>query len=329
MIDKKRINMLKDILTKKPLDLDDKCDLFKFCNAEEYKELAVFALQTLCKTENFNYCRTNDAGWAAHHITKAIFEKQNIFDPYSDADFIASIEEACPWYVHPYTQKEFNTLKYKEYTDFVWKPYYPNNIVGNGLEGYDCFISPQVGYCKHYAIRFQHEADETGMIKSDAEPEIFILFESDSFIYACPSLDFAKRRAYAQYVNINGYAANQFESEKQRPQIKRIELAAHWVTDNYDSTTNEQIILMPDGSGMFKDYLSCKHIDIFWSVDDDVLFVEDKYGRGFYLDYCAPLILEKDISTIDTITDNPRICDRLIIGNRVFYKQMTIIPSFA
>jgi hypothetical protein len=97
---------LKTILKKNPRDLDDKCDLFKYCTVKEYKTLALFALDTLCNNDpqRFCQCLANADGWAAHHITKAIFEEQSIFDPYEDKQFIADAEVICPWYIRRYVK---------------------------------------------------------------------------------------------------------------------------------------------------------------------------------------------------------------------------------
>jgi hypothetical protein len=86
-VGKADIEKLRKVLAANPRDFDDKCDRFKSCTADEYKELALFALKTLCKNGKFIQCRTDKYGWAAHHITKAVFEEQDIFDPYKDAEF--------------------------------------------------------------------------------------------------------------------------------------------------------------------------------------------------------------------------------------------------
>ncbi|MCL2853333.1 MAG: hypothetical protein FWE20_09955 [Defluviitaleaceae bacterium] len=100
----RKMDKLRAILTNNPRDFDDKCDLFSKCGAEEYKELALFALRALCKNGKFNKCRTDAKGWAAHHITKAVFEEQGIFDPYGDKEFITKAAAVCPWYVLRYTE---------------------------------------------------------------------------------------------------------------------------------------------------------------------------------------------------------------------------------
>ena len=97
------MDRLKKIIENNPRDLDDKCDLFKKCTAEEYEDLALFALETLCKGRKFTKRRDDADGWAAHHITKAFFEEQDIFDPYADAGFIQAAAKICPWYILRYT----------------------------------------------------------------------------------------------------------------------------------------------------------------------------------------------------------------------------------
>ena len=101
-MEKSKIEKLRAMLANNPRDFDDKCERFSECTAEEYMELALFSLKTLCKGKTFNKCRTDDCGWAAHHITKAIFEEQSIFDPYADKDFITEAESVCPWYIRRY-----------------------------------------------------------------------------------------------------------------------------------------------------------------------------------------------------------------------------------
>ena len=94
---------LKQLLIENPRNLDDKCDCFLKCTHNEYKELALFSLSELCtKHGNFEKCRTDNAGWAAHHITKAIFEEQDIFDSYEDEDFIQQAIAICPYYIKRY-----------------------------------------------------------------------------------------------------------------------------------------------------------------------------------------------------------------------------------
>ena len=46
--------------------------------------------------------KSYNTGWAAHHITKAVFEEQDIFDPYKDNDFIEKASLICPYYINRY-----------------------------------------------------------------------------------------------------------------------------------------------------------------------------------------------------------------------------------
>ena len=119
------------------------------------------------------------------------------------------MNENTPEYAEQYQ------LKYKSYLEFEWTPYHPNNIPENPHEGYDCVITPRIGHCRRYAIRFQYKADVNGLSDYDAEPDLYILFEGNTFIYACPTLDFAKQRAYTQYAHINRYVASHFDLESQ------------------------------------------------------------------------------------------------------------------
>ena len=96
------MNELKLLLQENPRNFDDECELFKKCTVEEYKEMALFALSELSKQGSFIEQRTDNAGWAAHHITKAIFEEQDIFDPYSDNEFLEKAAATCPYYINRY-----------------------------------------------------------------------------------------------------------------------------------------------------------------------------------------------------------------------------------
>lgn len=95
---------LKSVLWDDPQALDDKHFMFVVYGAEDYKELALYALSALSLQEDgdFNHCRDDAAGRTAHHITKAIFEEQGVFDPYGDQEFLSKAIELCPWYVKRY-----------------------------------------------------------------------------------------------------------------------------------------------------------------------------------------------------------------------------------
>lgn len=73
-----------------------------------------------------------------------------------------------------------NTYKMKK-EDLIWKPYYPNNMSCNPLEGYYCVIPVQKSdgsySARKYTIRFQYKESEEGWIIAD-EIESYILFEN-------------------------------------------------------------------------------------------------------------------------------------------------------
>lgn len=89
----------------RPRDLDDKCGLFLRQPVEWYKELALHAMRSISYIpgpEQFTHCRHDLSGWAAHHVTKAVFEEQDLFDPYADLEFIQAARKLLPWYVSRY-----------------------------------------------------------------------------------------------------------------------------------------------------------------------------------------------------------------------------------
>lgn len=98
---------LRDILEKDPLAFDDRCDLFRRQPVDWYKELALFAMERISThfgPGQFTGRRHDMAGWAAHHVTKAVFEEQDLFDPYSDREFLEEAEKFLPWYIKRYTE---------------------------------------------------------------------------------------------------------------------------------------------------------------------------------------------------------------------------------
>ncbi len=84
--------------------------------------------------------------------------------------------------------------------DLVWKPIYPNNILGNGLEGFYCLVIKQDKNGEYsgrkYSIIFQHEEVEegTGYINPN-KTNAYVLFEKSygkivgPLDYPNPSLD--------------------------------------------------------------------------------------------------------------------------------------------
>lgn len=81
------------------------------------------------------------------------------------------------------TNREIVEKAYKtSVDDLVWKPVYPNNMKGNGLDGYYCLMlyKDKEGKVsgRKYSIIFQHEEVEkgTGLIDSN-KINGYILFE--------------------------------------------------------------------------------------------------------------------------------------------------------
>lgn len=90
-----------------PRSLDDKCDLFRQQPVDWYKEIALHAMKSISHElgpDQFSHCRHDTAGWAAHQVTKAVFEEQDIFDPYSNREFLEEAEKLLPWYIKRYTE---------------------------------------------------------------------------------------------------------------------------------------------------------------------------------------------------------------------------------
>lgn len=99
---------LRAILKKDPRALDDQCDLFRRQPADWYKELALAAMKAISEKlgpEQFTHCRRDTEGWAAHHVTKAVYEEQDVFDPYTDREFTKAAAALLPWYVARYTEE--------------------------------------------------------------------------------------------------------------------------------------------------------------------------------------------------------------------------------
>ena len=96
---------LRSILRDDPCAFDDQCDLFRICPTDWYRELALYAMKCVAQAHGspMTECVHDQNGWAAHHISKAIFEEQDVFDPYTDAAFLATAERILPWYVRRYT----------------------------------------------------------------------------------------------------------------------------------------------------------------------------------------------------------------------------------
>lgn len=100
---------LRAILEKDPRAFSDRPDIFRAQPVDWYKELALFAMEkisSLLGPDQFTSCRTDLAGWAAHYVTKAVFEEQDLFDPYSDREFVREAGKLLPWYINRYTETE-------------------------------------------------------------------------------------------------------------------------------------------------------------------------------------------------------------------------------
>ena len=90
-----------------PRDFRDKCDLFRRQPVDWYKEIALHAMKSVSHRlgpDQFTHCRTDTAGWAAHYVTKAVFEEQDLFDPYADREFLEEAEKLLPWYIKRYVE---------------------------------------------------------------------------------------------------------------------------------------------------------------------------------------------------------------------------------
>lgn len=96
---------LMSIVWADPRALDDQSHIFLRQPADWYKEIALHAMKSISHNlgpEQFSHCRTDTAGWAAHHVTKAVFEEQDLFLPYADFDFLKEAKSLLPWYIERY-----------------------------------------------------------------------------------------------------------------------------------------------------------------------------------------------------------------------------------
>ena len=90
-----------------PRDLREKPGLFRRLPVDWYKEIALHAMKSVSHRlgpDQFTHCRTDTAGWAAHYVTKAVFEEQDLFDPYADREFLEEAEKLLPWYIKRYEE---------------------------------------------------------------------------------------------------------------------------------------------------------------------------------------------------------------------------------
>ena len=98
---------LREILRNDPSAFDDQCDLFRSYPLDWYKELALYAMRCVARTHGSPMAESvhDQNGQTAHHISKAIFEEQDLFDPYTDAAFLAAAERILPWYIRRYVNR--------------------------------------------------------------------------------------------------------------------------------------------------------------------------------------------------------------------------------
>ena len=90
-----------------PRDLREKPGLFRRLPVDWYKEIALHAMKSVSHRmgpDQFTHCRTDTAGWAAHYVTKAVFEEQDLFDPFADREFLEEAEKLLPWYIKRYVE---------------------------------------------------------------------------------------------------------------------------------------------------------------------------------------------------------------------------------
>lgn len=99
---------LMSIVWADPRALDDRSHIFLRQPADWYKEIALHAMKSISNNfgpEQFSHCRTDTAGWAAHHVTKAVFEEQDLFNPYEDQEFLEEAKKLLPWYINRYVEE--------------------------------------------------------------------------------------------------------------------------------------------------------------------------------------------------------------------------------
>lgn len=84
-----------------------------------------------------------------------------------------------------YLRKYYNNLptveieeEKKEFPEFNWKPYYPNNMKINRVEGYYCIVSTGADSARKYTIKFEYKEEDikTGLINPSIIVK-YVLFE--------------------------------------------------------------------------------------------------------------------------------------------------------
>ena len=102
-----KFHELMSIVWATPSALDNQKELFEQQPVDWYKEIALHAMKSISHTlgpEQFTHQRADVLGWQAHHVTKAVFEEQGLFDPYKDQEFLEAAGSLLPWYVKRYTE---------------------------------------------------------------------------------------------------------------------------------------------------------------------------------------------------------------------------------
>lgn len=130
----------------------------------------------------------------------------------------------------------------RDLKELNWKPYYPNNIVSNGLEGYYAIVN-STDSARKFTILFQYPQDENGFVQKSREPELFILLEKTyrenkpdypqpgescsmkdmddvndfgDFIRAYYNIESAKQAALQQYKMVYMYALSHILSSEEK-----------------------------------------------------------------------------------------------------------------
>lgn len=102
-----KFHELMSIVWATPSALDNQKELFEQQPVDWYKEIALHAMKSISHTlgpEQFTHQRADVLGWQAHHVTKAVFEEQGLFDPYKDQEFLEAAGSLLPWYVKRYAE---------------------------------------------------------------------------------------------------------------------------------------------------------------------------------------------------------------------------------
>ena len=162
--DADKFHRLEAILDKEPRAFRDRCDLFRAQPADWYIELALHAMKVISDRhgpEHYDHCQHDIDGWAAHYVTKAVFEEQDVFDPYADREFIAEARTLLPWYISRYVDESSRpsaeaTYKVKISKFLIPVDGYEYNVqILTAVDGKNYYYAGNGKFCKSRA-----EADE-------------------------------------------------------------------------------------------------------------------------------------------------------------------------